>query len=201
MTRRNQNPGTLKQQSLIGFLEPDPSKTSSPPTRSRKNRSRTKPGPTRRTTRVPLQLSQHSGPSDTDSGVDTIHFEPRKVDISDDDVDIQLSSPARRRRTVDEVESHPGYDTLTSNDSDESVGASRKATPSIKVKRPIARSPSTEPESPAPKRRRLARGVRPSSPEEPDNLLGEVNEAGNYLTKLRKVTTDIVHRHHPVSLS
>ena len=202
MTRRKTTSRNLKQQSLIGFLKPDPSKTSSPP--SRNDRFRTNPaGPARRrTTTIPLELSEPSGQSDTDSGVDTIHFEPRRAVISDDDDDnddIQPSSPVKRRRTVTEVESHADHDT-SSSDSEESLSANRRAISSIKTKRPIARSPSAELES-LPKRRRLARGIRPSTPEESDDLLGEVDEAGNHFTELCKETTNLVYRYYPVSLS
>jgi len=202
MARRKTKSEDLRQQSLIGFLQPDPSKTSSSPSRS--DRFRTKPGPARRSgrnTRDPPQLSEPSAQSDTDSDVNAIHFEPRKaVTVISDDSDIQPSSPTKRRRTVAEAEPHVGHDTLISSDSDESVSANRRAVSPIKTKRPVARSPSTEPESP-PKRRRLARGVRPSSPEESDNLLDEVNEAGNYFVELCKVTTNFVHRRHAISLS
>jgi hypothetical protein len=199
MTRRKTTSGNLKQQSLIGFLKPDPSKADSSPTRN------TNPaGPARRRTiTVPLELSEPSGQSDTDSGVDSIHFEPRRVVISDDDDDdddIQPSSPAKRRRTVTEVESHADHDTSSSSDSEESLSANRRAMSSIKIKRPIARSQSAEPES-LPKRRRLARGIRPSTPEEYDDIRGEVDEAGKYFTELCKGTTNLVDRYYPVSLS
>ena len=205
MAHRKTKSENLRQQSLIGFLQPDPSKTSSSPSRSDRFRTRTRPGPARRsggrTTGDPPQLSEPSGQSDTDSDVDAIHFEPRKaVTVISDEDDIQSSSPTKKHRTITEVGSHVGHDTLISSDSDESVSANRRAMPPIKTKRPVVRSPSTEPESP-PKRRRLARGVRPSSPEESDNLLDEVNEAGNYFVELCKVTTNLVHRHHTTSLS
>lgn len=205
MASRKSKSENLKQQSLVGFLQPNASKTSNSPTRSRSNRLGTKSGPARRssgrTTRDPPQLSEPSGQSDTDSDVDAIHFEPRKaVTVISDDDDIQPPSPTKRRRTIAEVEPHVGHDNLLSSDSDESMSANRSAMSPIKSKRPVARSPSTEPESP-PKRRRLARGVRPSSPEESDNLLDEVNEAGNYFVQPWKVTPNFVHRHHTVSLS
>ena len=174
MPRRKASPGQLKQQSLVGFLKPDSSKTSSP----RNSISRTKSGPSRYARKVPPRLSEPSNQSGTDSDVDAIHFEPKTVIISDDD-DIQPSSPVRRHRTAAEVESHADHGTSTFSDSDDSIGTNRRATSSVKIKRHFSRSPSTEHESP-PKRRRLARGTRPSSPEESDNLLDEVNEAGNY---------------------
>jgi hypothetical protein len=159
--------------------------------------------PRRRRTTVPSQRSAPSGQSDTDNGVDAIHFEPRKVVISDDDDDddvIQPSSPVKKRRTVTEIESHTDHDTSSSSDSEESLSATRRAMSSVNAKRSIARSPSTEPES-SPKRRRLARGIRPSSPEESDDLLGEIDETGNYFPELCKETTNIFYRYHPVSLS
>jgi hypothetical protein len=200
MTHRKTTSANLKQQSLIGFLKPDPSKTSSSPNRNDRFRTNAA-GPARhRTTTVPLELSEPSGQSDTDSGVDTIHFEPRKVVISDDDDDdVQPSSPVKRRRTVTEVESHADHDTSSSSDSEESLSANRRAMSSIKTKHPVARSPSAEPESP-PKRRRLARGIRPSTPEISDDLLGEVDEAGNYFTELCKETTDLLYRYYQFSL-
>jgi hypothetical protein len=193
MPRRKASSGQLKQQSLVGFLKPESSKASGP-------RPRTKSGPSRpASSRVPPELSQPSDRSGTDSDVDAIHFEPRSVIISDDD-DIQPSSPVRRPRTAAEVESHADHGTATFSDSDDSVGTNRRATSSSKIKRHVSRSPSSEHESP-PKRRRLARGVRPSSPEESDNLLDEVNEAGNYPIKPCKVTANSICRYHSVSLS
>ena len=205
MASRKSKSENLRQQSLVGFLQPNASKTSNSPTRSRSDRSRTKSGPARRrggrATRDPPQLSEPSGQSDMDSDVDAIHFEPRKaVTVISDDDDLQPPSPTKRRRTIAEVESHVDHDTLLSSDSDESMSTNRRAMSPIKGKRPVTRSPSTEPESP-PKRRRLARGVRPSSPEESDNLLEEVNEAGDFFVQPWKVTANFVHRHHTVSLS
>jgi hypothetical protein len=168
MPRRNASSGQLKQQSLTGFLMPNSSKT---------NHSRNLKSPTKTTRRI-LQLSERSDQGSPDSDVDAIHFEPKEVIISDDD-DIQLSSPVRRRRTVTKVKSHASNRTSASSDSDENVGTSGRASSSAKARRRVSRSPSTEGESP-PKRRRLAR-VRPSSLEESDdNLLDEVDEAGNY---------------------
>jgi hypothetical protein len=181
MPRRKATSGQLKQQSLIGFLEPNSLKANSP----RKSKSRTKPG-----------LSHQSG---TDSDVDAIHFEPKEVIISDDD-DIQPSSPVRRRRTVTEVESHADLGTPISSDSDDDAGTNRRTASSVKFRRRVSRSPSTEHES-SPKRRRLAR-VRPSSPEESDNnLLDEVDETGNHSIRPCKVTTNSVRRYYSVSLS
>jgi hypothetical protein len=194
MPRRKASSGQLKQQSLVGFLS-----ESSKATGSRSSISRTKSGPSRPASRVPPQLSQRSDGSGTDSDVDAIHFEPRSVIISDDD-DIQPSSPVRRPRTAAEVESHADLGTATFSDSDDGVDTNRRGTSSSKIKRHVSRSPSSEHESP-PKRRRLARGVRPSSPEESDNLLDEVNEAGNYPIKPCKVTANSVCRYYSVSLS
>jgi hypothetical protein len=170
MPRKKATSDQLRQQSLIGFLQPHPS---SPQT----GRSRTQLGQASRAARVteiPIQ-------SDTDSDVEAIHFEPRKELPSDDD-DIQPSSPTKRRRNAVEVRPFADRGTSTastSNNSDDSIESNRRESPLTKMKRPVSRSPSTELglDSP-PKRRRLAKGTRPSSPEEPDDLLGEVNEAG-----------------------
>jgi hypothetical protein len=195
LPRRMASSGQLKQQSLIGFLRPNSSKSSNP----RTPKSRTKPGSARPPRRIPLRLSEPSDQSGTDSDVDAVHFEPKEVIISDDD-DIQPSSPVRRRRTVTEVESHANLGTPTSSDSDDNIGTSERATSSVKNRRRVSRSPSTGHESP-PKRRRLAR-VRPSSPEESDdNLLDEVNEAGNNSVDTCEVTTNSVRRYYPASLS
>jgi hypothetical protein len=195
MSRRKASSRQLKQQSLVGFLKPDSSKTSGP----HNSMSRTKSGPSRLARRVPPQSSEPSDHSGTDSDVDAIHFEPKSVIISDDD-DIQPSSPVRRHRTAAEVESHDDHGTSTLSDSDDNVGTNRRATSSVKIKRHVSRSPSTEHESP-PKRRRLARGARPSSPEESDNLLDEVNEAGDSFIQPCNVTANFVRRYYPVSLS
>lgn len=181
MPRKKAPSGQLKQQSLTGFLNPYSPKTSSP----RKPTIRTKSGPARLASRVPLQLSEPSDQGGSDSDVDAIHFEPKKVTAISDDDDIQPSSPVRKRRTAAEVEMHADHGTLTAStfsDSDDGVDTNRIATSSATIKRRISRSPSTdstEHGSP-PKRRRLARGVRPSTPDEPDDLLDEVNEEGNY---------------------
>jgi hypothetical protein len=173
MPRRKATSGQLKQQNLIGFLRPNSSKANHP----RNPKSRTKPGSARPPRSIPPQHSEPSNQSSTDSDVDAIHFEPKEVVISDDG-DIQPSSPVRMRRTVTEVESHANHGTPTSSDSDDNVGTSGRATSSAKIRRHVSRSPSTGHEPP-PKRRRLAK-VRPSSPEESDdNLLDEVNEAGD----------------------
>ena len=195
MPRRKASSGQLKQQSLVGFLRPNSSKASN----SRNPKSRTKPGSSRPPRRIPPQLSEPSDQSGTDSDVNAIHFEPKEVIISDDD-DIQPSSPVRRRRTVTEVESHANHGTPTSSDSDDNIGTSGRATSLVKIRRRVSRSPSTGHESP-PKRRRLAR-VRPSSPEESDdNLLDEVNEAGNNSFDAYEITTNSVRRYYPASLS
>src|SRR5712671_2021693 len=106
MPRRKAISSEPKQQTLIRFLPPSHSKNSS----VRNDGSRTKPGPSRLATGVSkgvsskhdlIELSDHS---DTNNGVDKIHFEPKKAAISDDD-DIQLSSPIRRRKTVAVVRS------------------------------------------------------------------------------------------------
>jgi len=195
MPRRKAPSVQLKQQSLIGFLGPDSSKANNP----RNPNSRTNQGSARPPRRIPPQLSEPSDQSGTDSDVDAIHFEPKEVIISDDD-DIQPSSPVRGRRTVTEVESHANHGTSTSSDSDDNVGTSGITTSPVKIRRHVSRSPSTGHESP-PKRRRLAR-VRPSSPEESDdNLLDEVNEAGNNLVDTYEVTANTVRRYYPASLS
>jgi|SRR5712671_2096363 len=200
MPRRKAISSEPKQQTLIRFLPPSHSKNSS----VRNDGSRTKPGPSRLATGVSkgvsskhdlIELSDHS---DTNNGVDKIHFEPKKAAISDDD-DIQLSSPIRRRKTVAVVESQADYGTSTHSSSGEEIGTNRRATSSKEDKPPVPRSPSTESE-PLPKRRRLAR-VRPSSPEETDDLLGEVNEAGNCSIEPCSATTDFALRYHPISLS
>lgn len=196
MPRRKASSGQLKQQSLVGFLRPNSSKTNNP--RNSKAVTNTRSESARTSRRIPSHLSEPSDQGGTDSDVDAIHFEPKKVIISDDD-DIQLSSPVRRRRTVTKVESHANHGTPTS-DSDDNVGTSGKATSSVKIRHHVSRSPSTEHESP-PKRRRLTR-VRPSSPEESDdNLLEEVNEEGNNSVDTYEVTTNPVRRYYPVSLS
>ncbi|KAI0256818.1 hypothetical protein BJV78DRAFT_1167155 [Lactifluus subvellereus] len=169
MPRRKPTSEQLGQQSLIGFLQPHSSS-------SRNDRSKTKLGRASRATETIKQ-------SDTDSDVEAIHFEPRKVVPSDDD-DIQPSSPAKRRRMAAEVVPHADHGTSTPSDSDDSIDTNQKASPSTKIGRPVSRSPSTELESP-PKRRRLAKGIRPSSPEEPDDLLDEVDEADIIQSRFR----------------
>jgi hypothetical protein len=188
MPRRKVTSEQPRQQTLIGFLQPH---SNSPGN----GRPKTKLAPASRTTRV----SEITDQSDADSDVEAIHFEPRKEVPSDDD-DIQPSSPVKRCRIAAEVKSLADHGMSTSSDSEDSVDTNRRSSPSTKIKRPISRSPSTELDSP-PKRRRLAKGIRPSSPEESDDLLGEVNETGESCFESCKFPTNLYHRYHPVSLS
>lgn len=194
MPRRKTIPRQLRQQSLTDFLNPTPLKANS----SRDSTTRTKPrqaGMAARplSSRVPEPFDQ----SDADSGVEAIHFEPKKRASSNDDVDIQPSSPMRRRRVTGENESQADGDMSGSSVSDIDMDTKRKAL-SNKIKSTRARSPSTE--ITLPKRRRLAKGVRPPSPEEPDDLLLEVNEAGESRFELCGVPTNPGHRYHTVPL-
>ena len=193
MPRRKTVPRQLRQQSLTDFLKPTPLKANS----SRDNTARKKlrqPGRAARSlaSQVPELLDQ----SDTDSGVEAIHFEPKKRVSSDDD-DIQPSSPIRRHTVAAEVETQGNGEMSLSSDSDNGMDTKRKAL-SSKIKSPRARSPSTE--ITLPKRRRLAKGARPPSPEETDNLLHEVNEAGESRFESYKVPTNPGHRYHTITL-
>jgi hypothetical protein len=179
----------LRQQSLIGFLH-------SHPNSPRNGKTKTKSGPSNQAARVTEITDQ----SDTDSDVEAIHFEPRKEVPSDGD-DVQPSSPIKRHRITAEVKSHADRGTSTSRDSDDSIDLNQRASPSANMKRPVARSPSTELDSPPKRRRRLAKGIRPPSPEEPDDLLGEVNEAGEFYVESCKASTNTYHRYYPVTLS
>jgi hypothetical protein len=177
-----------RQQSLMGFLQPH---QNSP----RNGKTKTNLEPSNRAARVIEIVDQ----SDTDSDVEAIHFEPRK-EVPSDDGDVQPSSPIKRRRIAAEVKLHADHGTSTSRDSDDNIDLNRRASPPTKMRRPVARSPSTELDSP-PKRRRLAKGIRPPSPEEPDDLLGEVNEAGKFYIESCKALTNTYYRYHPVTLS
>ncbi|KAN0140744.1 protein of unknown function (DUF4211) domain containing protein [Lactarius tabidus] len=183
MPRRKTVPRQLKQQSLTNFLNPTPLKAKN----SRDSTTRTKPRLAGRaarslSSRVPEPFDQ----SDADSGVEAIHFEPKKRTSSDDDVDVQPSSPMRRRRAAGETESQADGDMSASSVSDIDMDTKRKAL-SSNIKSTRARSPSTEitTEITLPKRRRLAKGVRPPSPEESDDLLLEVNEADIIQSRFR----------------
>ena len=192
--RRKTVPTQLRQQSLTDFLKPNPLKATS----SHGSATRAKPRQAGRaarslSSRVPETFDQ----SDTDSGVEAIHFEPKERAPSDDDLDIQPSSPMRRRRVAGEPESQDDGDLSTSTISDIDMDTKRKAV-SSKIKSTRARSPSTE--ITLSKRRRLAKGVRPPSPEEPDDLLLEVNEAGESRFESCGVPTNPGHRYHTVPL-
>jgi hypothetical protein len=191
MPRRKTVPRQLRQQSLTTFLKPTPLKASS----SRDNR--TKPRQAGRAARsLSSQVPEPFDQSDTDSGVEAIHFEPKKGASSDDDDDIQPSSPIRRRTVAAEAEAQADGEISVSSDSDNGMDTKRKAL-SSEIKSPRARSPSME--ITLPKRRRLAKGVRPPSPEETDNLLHEVNEAGESRSESCEVLTDPDHRYHTVT--
>ncbi|KAH9180669.1 hypothetical protein EDB89DRAFT_1920417 [Lactarius sanguifluus] len=177
MPRRKTAPSQLRQQSLNDFLKPNSLKANG----SCDNTARTKPRQAGRTARsLPSRVPEPFDQSDTDSGVEAIHFEPKKVASSDDGDDVQPSSPVRKRRAAVEAESQADSEMSASSDSD--MGTERKV-PSNKMKSPRARSPSIE--VTLPKRRRLAKGVRPPSPEETDNLLLEVNEADIIQSRFR----------------
>jgi hypothetical protein len=198
MPRRKTVPRQLKQQSLTNFLNPTPLKAKN----SRDSTTRTKPRLAGRaarslSSRVPEPFDQ----SDADSGVEAIHFEPKKRTSSDDDVDVQPSSPIRRRRAAGETESQADGDMSASSVSDIDMDTKRKAL-SSNIKSTRARSPSTEitTEITLPKRRRLAKGVRPPSPEESDDLLLEVNEAGESRFESCGFSTNPGHRYHTVPL-
>ena len=194
MPRRKTVPRQLRQQSLTDYIKPTPLKAND----SRGTTTRTKPRQTGKAARsLPSRVPELLDQSDTDSGVEAIHFEPKKGTSSDDDVDIQLSSPIRKRKVVGETESQDDGDMSASNDSDIDMDTKRKAI-SSKMKSTRARSPSIE--VTLPKRRRLAKGVRPPSPEEPDDLLLEVNEAGKSRFESLEVSTYSDHRYHTVPL-
>ena len=195
MPRRKTIPRQFRQQSLNDFLEPTPLKannsrhsTAGPKPRQAGKAARSLPS------RVPELLDQ----SDTDSGVEAIHLEPKKEASSDDDVDIQPSSPIRKRRVVGDTESQADGDMSASSDSDIVIMDTKRKALSSKIKSTRARSPSTE--ATLPKKRRLAKGVRPPSPEESDDLLLEVNEAGESRFESCRVLTNPDHRYHTVPL-
>ena len=195
MPRRKTAPRQLKQQSLTDFLEPTPLKANN----SRDSSTRTKPRQAGRAARsLPSRVPELLDQSDTDSGVEAIHLEPKKGASSDDDVDIQPSSPIRKRRVVGETESQADGDMSASSDSDIVIMDTKRKALSSKIESTRARSPSTE--VTLPKKRRLAKGVRPPSPEEPDDLLLEVNEAGESRFELCEAPTNPDHRYHTVPL-
>ena len=194
--RRKPAPRQLRQQSLTDFLTQTPLKGNS----SRDNTAKTKPRQAqigRAARSLPSQVPERFDQSDTDSDVEAIQFEPKKGDSSDDDDDIQPSSPIRRRRVAAEVESQADAEMTVSSDSDNGTDMKRRAL-SSKNKYSRVRSPSTE--ITPPKRRRLAKGARPPSPEETDNLLHEVNEAGESRFESCEVSTNPDHRYHTVTL-
>jgi hypothetical protein len=194
MPRRKTVPRQLRQQSLADFLNPTPLKANS----SRDSTTRIKPRQAGRAAKsLPSRVPEPFDQSDGDSGVEAIHFEPKKRTSSDDDIDIQPSSPMRRRRAAGETESQTDGDISASSLSDIDMHTKRKPL-SSKIKSTRARSPSTE--ITLPKRRRLAKGVRPPSPEEPDDLLLEVNEAGESRFESCGIPTNPGHRYHTVPL-
>ena len=195
MPRRKTVPRHSRQQSLTEFLIPTSSKANC----SRNlNTAQTKPRQAGRTAKSPSsRVPEPFDQSDTDSGVEAIHFEPKKAASSDDDDDdIQPSSPLRRRAAV-EAESHSDGEISMSAYSDNGIHIKVTALPN-KNKSPRACSPSTE--TNLPKRRRLTKGARPPSPEEHENLLLEVNEAGESRFGSCEASTDPDHRYHTVPL-
>lgn len=192
--RRKTVPTQLRQQSLTDFLNPNTLKATS----SRGSTTRAKLRQAGRAARsLDSRVLETFDQSDADSGVEAIHFEPKEKASSDDDLDIQPSSPVRRRRVAGETESQADGDLSASTISDSDMDTKRK-TLSSKIKSTRARSPSTE--ITLSKRRRLAKGVRPPSPEEPDDLLLEVNEAGESRFKSCGVPTNPGHRYHTIPL-
>ena len=194
MPRRKTIPRQLRQQSLTDFLNPTSLKANG----SRDNTARTKPRQAGWAARsFPSREPELFDQSDSDSGVEAIHFEPKKGASSDDGDDIQPSSPVRGRRVAVEADPQADGEMSASSDSDNGMDTKRKAL-SSKIKSPRARSPSTE--ITLPKRRRLAKGVRPPSPEETDNLLLEVDETGESRFELCEVSTNLDHRYHTIPL-
>ncbi|KAI0306457.1 hypothetical protein B0F90DRAFT_1690122 [Multifurca ochricompacta] len=188
----------LRQQNLTKFLKTSHSTTDTP----RDNSPKKKLGLSGGATRIPAsQAPNLSDPSDTDSGIGEIRFEPRKQVTLDDDHDIQPLSPTRRRGILTKVGSQTDHRTSTSSDLDDNMGTNRRESSSNKAKRPTSRSPSTELEPPPKRRRRLAKGVRPLSPEKSDDLLGEINEAGECCIELHQAQTNLNFRYHSISLS
>lgn len=172
--------GRLKQKTLEGFIaQNDAAEPSTPIPRGGSGQKR------RRVDSSQYVSQRVIGGDDedvsSDEVVETIHFEPRDVGISDDE-DNQGSSPRRPKRAkistaVGSHRTSPSVDIELSSEDDNStvhktVPAGRKG------KAPVARSPVHDEESDEeqPRRRRLRKGVRPPTPEE--ELMEEVNEDG-----------------------
>ncbi|KAI0273754.1 hypothetical protein BC834DRAFT_855414 [Gloeopeniophorella convolvens] len=180
MPRRKDGPKRLKQQNLVEFFRPAPSTARTP---RRDGRSRTK---LRSSVNVkqtsPRRAIELSDADASDSDVDAIHFEPKKDATPHDSDDMQPSPPKQRRGKAPVTEPRSGSVISLSSDSD---GLGKSKGPS-RTKRLGRRNSSAEQDPPpASKRSRLAKGVRPSTPEEPDDLLKEVDEADIIDSRLR----------------
>jgi hypothetical protein len=170
-------PRNLKQKTLVGFLSSPPAGS---PTAFPASPTSQRPKPrARKRGRVVSPESDHYAVNNDarsdGSDVDAVRFEPKVIDLSDED-----ESP-RRPRTIRRTP-HVRTDS-TSQDEEKSAASSggsvryetRRKSRRVGKRKQVEDSGSEE--ATQPKKRKFVKGVRPSSPEEDDdNILNEVDE-------------------------
>lgn len=162
MSPKRSSPQKFKQQTLFGFLSSSP--PSSPSTLLPNNH---RPGSSKRkrTRKISSSSSSHSDKAlDTDSDVGAIHFEPKLVDISDED-----HSPRRPKGRKSLAGAHA---IPTRTMSDESLEETIEEPRYRKGKNKVVLDSEDDTR---PRKRKLIKGRRPPTPEEDDDIL----EAGN----------------------
>lgn len=180
-------PKRLKQKSLLGYLD------SSSPTQPEASSSRRAPqsSPTRKR-RAPAKrgvVVDSDPPSGDDSGSTSsdagrIGFEPTVIEISSEEDEVRHSprqptatQRKARRKRVHSVEGTPAKSSGAEEDEEIGVPVTWKGRPrNVKGKRKLAVLDSDS-DNPPPRKSKLIKGARPSTPEEKEeDLLNEVDE-------------------------
>lgn len=179
--RKKQASGSsnLKQKTLDGFVAPEaPSSPPAPSAGQKRKRVASSHSASRRA------LARESEDSDSE-GVETIRFEPRRVNFSSDDEIGHGSSPRRPKRSKkstalpSRAASSQERSIDSSSDSDEVEIVEPRTTGrrgKQSIKRPVQDDEGHESDEERPRMRRLRKGIRPATPDE--ELMDEVNEDG-----------------------
>ena len=191
--RHTGSPPRLKQQTLSGFLKRSPSP---PPSidAARKPTPQRSPAMHKRKGRLAaksVKSYEEMDEGNTSSDVDAIHLEPcLPIVISSDEEEAQPSRRPKRTRRQSIVSGfHPAskIESRTLLDATHDNNNSSDAATNWKGKG-IARRRHDDSDSESPlKRRKLIKGTRPSSQDGSDELLDDIDEAGQWY-KLSKLS-------------
>jgi hypothetical protein len=190
MPRNSDSPMKLRQHTLLDFVNgSSPMASSSVPKKRTLHSSAGAPTTPHKRSPIVVEVPDVDSADDESPGsdVDAVRFEPRKVQaisVSDDEDQSprrpKASFKTQRTQLPKSRSESPISITSSNNQSDEKdtgVPARWKGK-GVTRRRCIADSASEPDEQP--KRRKLVKGVRPPTPEEPDDLLNEVDEEGEY---------------------